>query len=237
MGQTFENKLAKLDIILSEKQKEQFDVYYKLLIEWNQVMNLTGITEYQEVQEKHFIDSLSLVNAIDMSTINSLIDVGTGAGFPGIPLKIVFPELEVVLLDSLNKRVKFLDDIISKLQLKGITAIHGRAEDYAKEKKYRESFDLCVSRAVAHLATLTEYCIPYIKVGGFFVSYKAGEIDAEVSESKKAIGMLGGELTEIIKFTLPSSDIARSFIKIRKIKKTGKKYPRKSGLPAKEPLL
>ncbi|MEF9916935.1 MAG: 16S rRNA (guanine(527)-N(7))-methyltransferase RsmG [Lachnospiraceae bacterium] len=237
MGQTFENKLAKLDIILSEKQKEQFDVYYKLLIEWNQVMNLTGITEYQEVQEKHFIDSLSLVNAIDMSTINSLIDVGTGAGFPGIPLKIVFPELEVVLLDSLNKRVKFLDDIISKLQLKGITAIHGRAEDYAKEKKYRESFDLCVSRAVAHLATLTEYCIPYIKVGGFFVSYKAGEIDAEVSESKKAIGMLGGELTEIIKFTLPSSDIARSFIKIKKIKKTGKKYPRKSGLPAKEPLL
>lgn len=237
MGQTFENKLAKLDIILSEKQKEQFDVYYKLLIEWNQVMNLTGITEYQEVQEKHFIDSLSLVNAVDMSTINSLIDVGTGAGFPGIPLKIVFPELEVVLLDSLNKRVKFLDDIISKLQLKGITAIHGRAEDYAKEKKYRESFDLCVSRAVAHLATLTEYCIPYIKVGGFFVSYKAGEIDAEVSESKKAIGMLGGELTEIIKFTLPSSDIARSFIKIKKIKKTGKKYPRKSGLPAKEPLL
>ncbi|WP_461810403.1 16S rRNA (guanine(527)-N(7))-methyltransferase RsmG [Faecalimonas sp.] len=236
MSKLFEEKLAHLDIVLDDKQKKQFYQFYEILVEWNSFMNLTGITEYEEVNEKHFVDSLSLVKALDLEKVKTVIDVGTGAGFPGIPLKIAFPHLKVVLLDSLNKRVKFLNEVIEQLGLTGIRTIHGRAEDYAKQKEYRENFDLCVSRAVANLSTLSEYCLPYVNVGGMFIPYKSEEIDTEVAASKKAIHILGGKLSEVIKFQLPGTDIGRSFVKIEKVQNTDKKYPRKAGLPAKEPL-
>lgn len=236
MSEIFQKKLEQLNIRLEEKQLQQFDQFYELLVEWNKVMNLTGITEYEEVNEKHFVDSLALVKAIDIQNVETVIDVGTGAGFPGIPLKIAFPHLEVVLLDSLNKRVKFLNTVIEELGLTGIRAIHGRAEDYAKQAEYREQFDLCVSRAVANLSTLSEYCLPYIRVGGIFVSYKSGEVDEELSESKNAIGILGGMVEDTVKFQLPGTEIGRSFVKIGKVKNTGKKFPRKAGVAAKEPL-
>lgn len=236
MNQLLEIKLKELNIQINEIQKNQFDTFYSMLVEWNKVMNLTGITEYEEVIEKHFVDSLSIVNIFDLSEINTVIDVGTGAGFPGIPLKIAFPHLKITLLDSLNKRINFLDSVIDELKLDGIYTIHGRAEDFAKKDDYRERYDLCVSRAVANLSTLSEYCLPYIRVGGMFISYKSGDVDDEVLESKKAISILGGKLDNVVKFQLPGTDINRSFIKIEKIKNTGKKYPRKAGLPSKEPL-
>lgn len=236
MSKIFEEKLQSLGIELTEKQYEQFDKYYELLVEWNKVMNLTGITEYEEVNEKHFIDSLSIVKAIDITKVKSIIDIGTGAGFPGIPLKIAFPELKITLLDSLNKRIKFLDTVIEELGLENIETIHGRAEDFAKKAEYREQYDLCVSRAVANLSTLSEYCLPFVNVGGEFIPYKSGEIDAEVKEAGVAIKVLGGKLNEVVKFQLPGSDISRSFVKIKKVKNTGKKFPRKAGLASKEPI-
>ena len=165
---------------LSKRQKEQFDKFYNILIEWNRVMNLTAITEYDEVVKKHFIDSLSVKNVINLKEVRSVIDVGTGAGFPGIPLKIAFPHLKVTLLDSLNKRVKFLNEVIFELDLKNIETVHGRAEDVARNEKYREQYDICVSRAVANLATLSEYCLPYVKIGGNFISYKSDNIEEEI---------------------------------------------------------
>lgn len=236
MSQIFENKLNALGITLTEFQKKQFDQFYELLVEWNKVMNLTGITEYEEVNEKHFIDSLSLVKAVDVNKVDTVIDIGTGAGFPGIPLKIAFPHLKVVLLDSLNKRINFLNTVIMELGLKDIKTIHGRAEDYAKQIEFREKFDLCVSRAVANLSTLSEYCLPYVRVGGSFIPYKSGEIDDEVQQAENAIRILGGKLDEVIKFQLPSTEVNRSFVKVNKKQNTGKKYPRKAGLPSKEPL-
>ena len=225
-----------LGIHLEEKQVQQFEEYYRLLAEWNKVMNLTGITEYEEVMQKHFVDSLTLVKGIDISRYNTLLDVGTGAGFPGIPLKIAFPHLEVVLLDSLNKRIKFLDTVIETLGLVNIRTIHGRAEDFAKKEEYREKFDLVVSRAVANLSSLSEYCIPYTKCKGWFISYKSGSMDTEYNEAKKAIFVLGGKEKEVLKFTLPGSDIERSLVMIEKVKTTPKLYPRKAGLPSKEPI-
>ena len=236
MNNVLTEKVKELSIVLNEKQIQQFEQYYNILVEWNKVMNLTAITEYEEVVEKHFLDSLTIVNAIHVEKIETLIDVGTGAGFPGIPLKIAFPHLKVTLLDSLNKRIKFLDEVIDLLELNDIKAIHGRAEDYAKQAEYREQYDICVSRAVANLATLSEYCLPYVKVDGLFVPYKSGEIDEELKSSEKAVSILGGKVEEVVKFQLPGTDIGRSFVKIHKIKETKKKYPRKAGMPTKEPL-
>ena len=236
MSQIFEKKLSELGITLNEVQKRQFLQFYKLLVEWNKVMNLTGITEYEEVNEKHFVDSLSIVKTIDMDSVETVIDIGTGAGFPGIPLKIAFPNLKVVLLDSLNKRIQFLNTVIDTLQLTDIQTIHGRAEDFAKQQAYRERFDLCVSRAVANLATLSEYCLPYVKVDGMFIPYKSGEITEELQQSQNAIYVLGGKVTDVVKFRLPGTEIGRSFVKIKKVQNTAKKYPRKAGLPSKEPI-
>ena len=228
--------IEKIGLEISVEQANQFMKYYEMLIETNKVMNLTAITELDEVIIKHFIDSLLVAKKINVNNFDSLIDVGTGAGFPGIPIKIMFPEIRVVLLDSLNKRIKFLNEVIDLLELNDIKAIHGRAEDYAKQAEYREQYDICVSRAVANLATLSEYCLPYVKVDGLFVPYKSGEIDEELKSSEKAVSILGGKVEEVVKFQLPGTDIGRSFVKIHKIKETKKKYPRKAGMPTKEPL-
>lgn len=232
----FAEELKKLGITLTERQREQFDRYYELLIERNKVMNLTGITDYDEVNLKHFTDSLTIVRLENMSNVSTLIDIGTGAGFPGIPIKIIFPHIRIVLLDSLNKRLKFLSDVIRELDLNGIDTLHGRAEDYAKKKEYREKFDLCVSRAVANLSTLSEYCLPFVKKGGSFISYKSGESDEEVRQSEHAVDILGGQIEKIDKFVLPDTDIGRALVKIDKVRNTPGKYPRKAGVPAKEPL-
>lgn len=227
---------AKLNLILEEIQYEQFYQYYELLIEWNQVMNLTAITEFNEVLTKHFVDSLSLIKEISMDKELKVIDIGTGAGFPGIPLKIAFPSLDITLLDSLNKRIRFLDTVINDLGLKNIKAVHGRAEEYGRKNEYREQFQLCVSRAVANLATLSEYCVPFVKKEGYFISYKSGKMEEEMEQSKKAIKLLGGNLIHINTFLLPDSDISRSLVVIRKEEDTKKKYPRNAGKPSKEPL-
>ncbi len=231
----FLEEVNKLSIQLTEKQLEQFQTYYEMLVEKNKVMNLTGITEWEEVLEKHFLDSISLIRAIDLKQNLTVMDMGTGAGFPGIPLKIAFPNLKVTLADSLNKRVLFLQEVIDELGLEEIEAIHGRAEDLAKDKKYRQQYDLSVSRAVANLTTLSEYCLPFVKIGGQFVSYKSGECEDEVTSSKKAIFVLGGKIKEVIKFELGAS--GRSFIVIDKVNGTPKEYPRKAGTPSKKPII
>ncbi len=230
------NSAASIGVELNDTQIAQFIKYYEILVEWNSFMNLTGITEYEEVVQKHFVDSLVLSKAIDVDQIESLIDVGTGAGFPGIPLKIAYPHLQVTLLDSLQKRIKFLDEVVNQLGLENVETIHGRAEDFAKPSMKRESYDVCVSRAVANLSSLSEYCLPYVKLGGCFVPYKSGKVDEELAEAKKAVFLLGGKIEEEVKFDLPDSDISRSLIKIRKVSATPKKYPRKSGMATKEPI-
>lgn len=232
----FKQGLSELEITLSEKQMNQFITYYEMLVEKNKVMNLTGITEWEEVVQKHFLDSLSLVYAVDIEDGMKVLDLGTGAGFPGIPLKITFPEMQIVLLDSLNKRIKFLQEVIDALGLKGIKAIHGRAEEFAQKGEYRESFDLVVSRAVANLSTLSEYCIPFVQVGGSFVAYKSGEIGEELDAADHAIMTLGGALASVEEFALPDSDVSRSLIVIDKEESTKKKYPRGGGKPSKDPL-
>lgn len=233
----FKNGLSEFNIDLKEEQINQFIKYYKLLIEWNSFMNLTAITDWDEVVVKHFLDSLSIVKFINMTDVSYFIlDLGTGAGFPGIPLKIAFPNLNIVLADSLNKRVKFLNTVISELGLINIEAIHGRAEDLARNKNYRESFDLVVSRAVANMSTLAEYCLPFVKVNGKFISYKSEKIFEEYEEAKNAITLLGGGNVEHIDFNLPSTDLYRNIFCINKLKPTPNKYPRKAGTPAKEPL-
>jgi len=234
MFEKFIEELHQISIELSDQQLEQFRIYYEMLVEKNKVMNLTAITEWDEVLEKHFLDSISLIRAIDLNKELSVMDMGTGAGFPGIPLKIAFPNLKVTLADSLNKRVLFLQEVIDTLGLKDIEAIHGRAEDLARDKKYREQYDLSVSRAVANLSTLGEYCIPFVKMGGNFIAYKSGEIEEEVNAAKNAVKILGGHIKDVYKFEL--SEQKRSFVMIEKIKTTPKTYPRKAGTPSKEPL-
>ena len=234
----FKHGLEELNITLTDEQVEQFLQYYEMLVEKNKVMNLTGITEYEEVIQKHFLDSLSLIRVIpDIASQKlTVIDLGTGAGFPAIPLKIAFPELEITLMDSLNKRILFLQEVIDALGLKKVSAVHGRAEEMASNATHRQQYDLCVSRAVSNLAVLTEYCLPFVKKGGLFVSYKSADSDAEIQEGKKAISILGGKLTSVDKFQLPDSDLRRALVCIKKVKDTPKKYPRKAGTPAKLPL-
>lgn len=228
--------LSELNVKLDENQIQKFVKYYEMLIEWNSFMNLTAITEFNEVFKKHFIDSLSLIKAYDINRKSRLIDIGTGAGFPGLALKIAYPNLNVTLLDSLNKRIQFLNEVIKEIGLYEIETIHGRAEDYAKQEKHREKYDICVSRAVANLSTLSEYCLPFVKENGYFISYKSEKISEELVSAHKAIEILGGKVDNQIEFHLPNSDIYRNLFIIKKINKTPKKYPRKAGLPAKEPL-
>lgn len=239
------NKLVnicnKINIEISDDQINCFEKYYELLIEKNKVMNLTAITDKEDVIVKHFIDSIALIPYLKDKGINinnklKIIDIGTGAGFPGLPLKIMMPDVKFTLLDSLNKRVSFLNEVIDELKLKDIEALHGRAEDYASDNKYREKYDICVSRAVANLSTLSEYCIPFVKEDGFFISYKAGESEEEINKSKNAIKILGGKINKVEEFVLPGTDVSRVFVFIRKLELTDKKYPRKAGVPAKKPL-
>ena len=239
------NKLVnicnKINIEISDDQINCFEKYYELLIEKNKVMNLTAITDKEDVIVKHFIDSIALIPYLTDKGINTnnelkIIDIGTGAGFPGLPLKIMMPDVKFTLLDSLNKRVSFLNEVIDELELKDIEALHGRAEDYASDNKYREKYDICVSRAVANLSTLSEYCIPFVKEDGFFISYKAGESEEEINNSKNAIKILGGKINKVEEFVLPGTDASRVFVFIRKLELTDKKYPRKAGVPAKKPL-
>lgn len=226
---------SKYDIELNEYQLEQFQIYYDMLIEKNKVMNLTSITEKKEVIIKHFLDSIILLKYVPLQN-QTILDIGTGAGFPGIPLKIVRPDCKITLLDSLNKRVGFLNDVIEILNLNDIAAIHGRAEDFARQREHREHYDFVVSRAVANLATLSEYCLPFVKLGGYFISYKSGTVEDEMNKGKSAIFLCGGKNEAVNYFTLPDNEDNRSFVHIKKVKGTPKIYPRKAGTPAKKPL-
>ena len=226
------NKAEQINIILEERQIENFYKYMNLLLEWNEKMNLTAITEPNEVILKHFIDSLTIANLIEKD--QKVIDVGTGAGFPGIPLSIVKEE-NITLLDSLNKRIIFLEEVINKLELKNIKAIHARVEEFAKNKKERESYDIAASRAVASLNVLLEYLLPLVKVGGICICMKGSNTE-EIEEAKNALKILGGEIEKIEKITLPETDITRNIIIVKKVKQTPLKYPRKPGIPSKEPI-
>lgn len=225
----------KLNIELSNEQLDQYRIFYDMLIETNKVMNLTAITEKKEVIVKHFLDSIAIAQYVDLSH-GKIIDIGTGAGFPGIPLKILYPDCEITLLDSLNKRIRFIENVTKALNLSKVTAIHGRAEDYAHQKEYRHQYDFAVSRAVANLSTLSEYCLPFVKTGGQFISYKSGNVDEELEQSKNAIFLCGGKINKVERFRLEEADADRTFVFIKKKMNTSKQYPRKSGTPSKNPL-
>ncbi len=227
-------KTKQIGIELTEEQLEKFYLYMNILLEWNEKINLTAITNEEEIILKHFVDSLTINKYIEDS--KSLIDVGTGAGFPGIPIKILRQDLKITLLDSLNKRINFLNEVIEKLELKNMECIHGRAEEFGKNKNYREKYDISTSRAVANMSTLSEYLIPFVKIGGKVLAMKGDKAEEELEEAKKAIKLLGGKVENIDNFYLPNSDIKRSIIIIKKIEKTEMKFPRKPGMPAKEPI-
>lgn len=222
-----------IGIEISQENAKQFYKYMKLLLEWNEKMNLTAITDPEEIILKHFVDSLTIMPYL--SNANTILDVGTGAGFPGLPLKILEDNKEFTLLDSLNKRITFLQTVISELELKNVQAIHGRAEEYISQK--RESYDIVTSRAVAKLNVLIEYMLPFVKVGGRCICMKSFEIEGELKEAKKAIEILGGKIEKVDEITLPTTDIKRKIVIIKKIKNTPNKYPRKAGTPAKEPII
>ena len=234
----FIDDLKKWNIDISDEQLELFDKYTALLLSWNEKINLTAITDIHDIYKKHYLDSLSLIKCIDdlCDKEYTLLDLGTGAGFPGIPLKIMYPNLKITLVDSLRKRVDYLNFVIDELGLKNITAIHSRAEVLAHDEKYREQYDIVVSRAVANLSVLSEYCIPFIKVGGLFVSYKTGESIDEINNAANAIGMLGGKKAKLVEFNLPDSDYSRCNVVIEKKKSTEDRFPRKEGVPSKRPL-
>lgn len=225
-----------LDIDLTDGQIEEFILYKKILKDWNQKINITSITDDVEIDIKHFIDSLTPLNINLFNKGAKIIDIGTGGGFPGVPLKIVRKDLNMVLLDSLNKRIRFLDEVISQLKLEEIVAIHGRAEELGRNKEYREKYDIAISRAVASLNTLSEYSLPFVKVGGYFISMKGPDFDEELKEAEKGIKILGGKIKDTELITLPESDITHSLIIIEKIKETPTKYPRGGGKPKKNPL-
>ena len=232
-----ETGLKKLGYNPTGEQLALFDRYYEMLVEKNKVMNLTAITEWEEVLTRHFLDSLLVCRVVDLSGKSlTVLDLGTGAGFPGIPLKIAFPQLRVTLADSLNKRIVFLNEVIEALQLKEISAVHARAEELGHRKEYREKYDLVVSRAVANLSSLSEYCIPFVRTGGRFISYKSTNIDTEYQDSKRAFSILGGRSEGVKTLPLPETDLERSFVIVDKVKATPLKYPRKAGTPSRDPL-
>jgi len=232
-----EPQLKSINITISEKQYSQIYKYYNMLVEWNKIMNLTAITDEIEFANKHIYDSVLIYQRFNLNEVESVIDIGTGAGLPGIPLKIIFPHLAMSLLDSLNKRINFLDEVCEELELDKIELIHGRAEDFGKKEEYREDYDLCVSRAVSQLNILSEYCLPFVKVGGNFIAYKSVDTDQEIENSKNAIQILGGEIEEITEIELIADKVTRRFVNIKKISMTPNKYPRKAGKPQKEPLI
>lgn len=236
MRELLKEGASQLDINLSEEQIDQFMRYKELLQEWNQKMNLTAITEDREVMTKHFLDCMTINKALNMSEKYRVIDIGTGAGFPGLVIKIAFPHLEVTLVDSLKKRLTFLETVINELGLKGIQCVHSRAEDLGKNKAYREHFDICASRAVANLAVLSEYTLPFVKIGGYLIALKGQKLDEELEQGRKAIQILGGELEEVVHTGVPFTDLDHKIAKIKKIKTTAAKYPRKAGEPTKAPL-
>lgn len=220
-----------------DKEKYNNFMQYKNMIQfWNSKINLTAITEDDQIIKKHFIDCIKMFKFSPLKEAVNIIDVGTGAGFPGIPMKIAKPELNVILLDSLNKRINFLNEVTSKLQLNDVTTIHGRAEDFSRKNEYREKSDAAVSRAVANLAVLSELCIPYVKVGGYFVAMKGPSVEDEIKEGKNAVSILGGKIEEVIKVEIEDSDLNHNLVIIRKIKETPKTYPRKAGTASKKPL-
>ena len=225
-----------LNVELTDKQADQLMRYKELLVEWNEKMNLTAITEDMEVITKHFLDCLTVQSSIDLAQVKSLVDVGTGAGFPGLVLKIAFPNVHITLIDSLNKRLKFLQHVIDELGLTGIECVHGRAEDLGKNKAYREQFEVCASRAVANLAVLSEYTLPFVKTGGYLIALKGQKLDEELAEGEKAITILGGTIDKLVDVVVPYTDLNHRIAKIKKVKETPKKYPRKAGEPTKAPL-
>ena len=235
MKQYLSECISKIGLTITDYQLEQFDIFYHFLIEKNKVMNLTAITDMEEVVKKHFVDSIALLNYISFDN-QSVIDVGTGAGFPGIPLAIMCPDTEFTLLDSLNKRLRFIDDAIQKCDLSNIILTHNRAEDGGREVALREKFDICVSRAVANMSVLLEYCSPFVKPGGQFISYKSGDIAEELQSSETAQQLLSCKLNQLIRFDLLEEDISRSFVVFDKINVLSKKYPRQAGKVKKEPL-
>lgn len=235
LNELLKERASAAKIELTDVQVEKFIKFYEYLIEKNKVMNLTAITEEKEVVDKHFIDSIALVSKIDLNN-KKIIDVGTGAGFPGIPLAIVLEDAQFLLMDSLNKRINFLDEVIEICELKNVSTVHARAEELGRNAEYREKFDICVSRAVANMSTLLEYCIPFVKVGGVFVSYKSGDVEEELAAADNAQKQLFCKKKDIIRFSLPNTDINRSFVLFEKKKELNKKYPRQGGKPKKNPL-
>lgn len=227
--------LSEWNIGIDRKQEDLFLRYYDLLIEWNNKINLTAITDKDDVIIKHFTDSISILKYINPAK-KKIIDIGTGAGFPGIPIKIICPSCKVILLDSLNKRIGFLNEVISSLGLSDIECIHGRAEDIAKDSDHREKYDIAVSRAVSRLNILSEYCLPFVNIDGLFISYKSGSIDEELEEASGAVLKLGGSMGSVERFRLPNSDLERSLVIIKKTGHTMDKYPRKAGVPERKPL-